>query len=180
MSRMTNARAAAGAAARRLPRRRRREAGGRTAAATAPLAIDRLRAMNLAGVVMLVAAVALAGGARTAAAEPLVHRLSLAAGADVRLRPQLGGHGIVLVRYDLGGLPRDAHLVVDFNTDTLRVGVHHIRFAGGRLEAGASAYAELLIAGLLTDYIRNGISDDARGFQASYAGAGGYLKYGAG
>jgi hypothetical protein len=126
--------------------------------------------------VAAVAAVTVVGAGRGEAA-PLVHRLSLSAAGEFTLRPDRGGHGVVVASYDLGGLPRDAHFVADFNTDTLRVGVDRIHFAGGRLEVGAVAVAELLIAGLLPDYIRDGVGDPARGFWASYVGAGGSLKY---
>src|SRR5262249_460584 len=69
-------------------------------------------------------------GARPADAR-FSHRLSLAAGGELWLRPEAGGHGVVTLDYALAGLPRGAQLSIDYNTDTLRVAYEKIRLAGG-------------------------------------------------
>ena len=103
------------------------------------------------------------------------YRLSLWGAAELTLRPQLDGHGIFLVRYELeGALPRNGRLVVDYNSDTLRLGLNHFQF--GRVELGAVAGGEALIAGLLTDYWRDGKNDSKRSFFASWVSAGTYVK----
>lgn len=104
----------------------------------------------------------------------LHHRVSLAAGGELSLSPALNGHGFFLARYDLEGLPRASHLAVELNTDTLRVAYDRIRL--GRIELGVYAAGELLIAGLLSDYYREGRNDPGRGFAASYASAGAAAK----
>jgi hypothetical protein len=100
-------------------------------------------------------------------AAELHHRVSLAGGGELSLSPGLNGHGFVLARYDLEGLPRAAHFSVELNTDTLRIVIDRLRF--GRLELGFGAAGEVLIAGLLGDYYRDGRNDGTRGFDASYA-----------
>ena len=110
--------------------------------------------------------------------DELHHTLSLAGGGEVFGSPSFGGHGFVLVRYDLDGLPRQSHFSAELNTDTLRVSYDRLRL--GPVELGVTAAAELFIAGLLTDYYRDGVSDSARGFYASYAAAAAYAKVGVG
>jgi hypothetical protein len=99
-------------------------------------------------------------------AAELHHRVSLAGGGELSLSPALNGHGFVLARYDLDGLPRAAHFSVELNTDTLRLTVDRLRL--GRLELGFQAAGEVLIAGLAGDYFRDGHDDTTRGFYASY------------
>ncbi len=101
-------------------------------------------------------------------------RLSVWAGGELTLHPEFGGHGIVQVRWELEGLARGGRLVVDYNTDTLRVAIDHLRF--GRFELGFIAGGEVFIAGLLTDYWRDGRNDGARAFRASWVSAGGSAK----
>jgi len=84
----------------------------------------------------------------------------------------------VLARYDLDGLPRQSHFAAELNTDTLRLSYDRLHV--GPVELGFAAAAEVFIAGLLTDYYRDGVSDSARGFYASYAAAGAYAKLGVG
>jgi hypothetical protein len=102
------------------------------------------------------------------------HALALWGGAELTLHPVVDWHGIARIRYQLSGLPRQSRLVVDFNTDTLRLGLDGVRL--GRFELGVGAGGELFIAGLLGDYWRDGHRDAARGFRASWASAGSYLK----
>jgi hypothetical protein len=113
-----------------------------------------------------------------AVGDELHHTLSLAGGGELFGSPALGGHGFVLVRYDLDGLPRQSHFAAELNTDTLRVSYDRLRV--GPVELGFSAAGEVFIAGLLTDYYRDGINDSARGFYASYAAASSYAKLGLG
>ncbi len=128
------------------------------------------RALAVAGLVAALAA--------PARGDELHHTLSLAGGGEIFGSPSFGGHGFVLVRYDLDGLPRGSHLSAELNTDTLRVSYDRLRV--GPVELGVNAAAELFIAGLLTDYYRDGVSDGARGFYASYVASGAYAKLGVG
>jgi hypothetical protein len=109
-----------------------------------------------------------------AAADGLHHRLSLAGGGELYATPGFNGHGFGLVRYDLDGLPRGSHFAAELNTDTLRLSYDRIRI--GRFELGVAAAGEAFIAGLLTDYYRDGQNDPARGFYASYATLGAAAK----
>jgi len=129
------------------------------------------RAAIVVGVVGVVGAVVAPAPAR---ADGLHHRLSLAGGGELYATPGFNGHGFFLVRYDLDGLPRESHLSVELNTDTLRVSYWGLRV--GRFELGVAAAGEVLIAGILSDYYRNGVNDPGRGFWASYATAGGSAK----
>ena len=104
-----------------------------------------------------------------AAADELHHRISLAGGGEVYATPDFNGHGFFLLRYDLDGLPRGAHLAVELNTDTLRLWYDRLRV--GHFEFGFGAAGEVLLAGILSDYYRDGINDSTRGFCASYVTA---------
>lgn len=112
--------------------------------------------------------------ARAHADGALHHSIAIAAGGELGGSPAPGGHGFALVRYDLDGLPRRSHLAVELNTDTLRLAYDRLRL--GRVEVGVVAAGELLIAGLSSDYYRDGRNDSGRGFWASYAALGGYAK----
>src|SRR4051812_23983830 len=104
----------------------------------------------------------------------LRHRISLAAGGEVSGGASFGGHGFGLLRYDLEGLARESHLSIELNSDTLRITYDRLRFK--RLELGVAAAGEVLIAGVLSDYWRDGRNDQARGFWASYVQAGAFAK----
>ncbi len=109
-----------------------------------------------------------------APASGLHHRVGIALGGDVAVAPAPGGNGFVLVRWELAGLTHDSRFMLELNSDTLRVSWDGIRF--GRLELGFVAAGEVLIAGLLTSYYREGRNDSTRGFFASYAALGGFAK----
>jgi hypothetical protein len=113
--------------------------------------------------------------ASVAAGDPLVHRVSLAGGGDVWLRPEFGGHGFGILQYELSGLPEGGRFVLTFNSDTLRIAVEHLQLSP-TVEAGADVKGEALIAGVLTDYYRDGRRDAGRGFYASYGSASAWLK----
>jgi hypothetical protein len=104
----------------------------------------------------------------------LHHRLTLWGGSELTVSPEVAWHGIGRIRYELSGLPRGSRLVLDFNSDTLRVSWEALRF--GRLELGAGVGGEVLIAGLLGDYWRDGHRESGRGFRASWAEAGAWAK----
>lgn len=110
------------------------------------------------------------------ASADLSHRIALLGGAEMGLRPDLGGHGIGILAYDLEGLPRGAALSAELNTDTLRLQLNRLGFFGGKLELGFHLTGEAFLAGLLSDYYREGVRDPARGFNASYVAAGAHAK----
>ena len=103
-------------------------------------------------------------------------KFSFLGGGGFWFYPELGGHGIGIVAYDINGLPRTAHLGVELNTDTLRLSYDRIRFADGLFEVGATVAGEAVFAGLLPDYYREGIRDSTKGFWASYLAVQGYGK----
>ena len=73
-------------------------------------------------------------------------------------------HGVALIAWETRPLWRDMHLSVEYNTDTLRFGMNGARF--GKLEVSALLTAQFGLAGLLTDYYRNGNSVPGQGFTA--------------
>ncbi len=131
-----------------------------------------VRFANSIGAVVLVA---LLGPAPVAAGE-LQSGFSFLGAGELWFHPELGGHGIGLVAFDLKGLPRSAHFSIVLNTDTLTVHYDRVRFAGGRIEIGAEVSGEARFAGLLPDYYRDNRLDSARGFWASYLKAQVYAK----
>ena len=48
-------------------------------------------------------------------------RLALAAGDGIWLQPESGMHVLLLVAYDIEGLPGGTHFGAEYNTDTLRL-----------------------------------------------------------
>ncbi|HEX9105537.1 MAG TPA: hypothetical protein VF997_25170 [Polyangia bacterium] len=143
-----------------------------------PRARSRSRVAHRSGGVIAALAAVVAIVVPATAAAALHHAIALAGGGELSGSPAIGGHGFGLVRYDLDGLPRQSHFAAELNTDTLRVSYDRLRL--GPVEVGVSAAGEVLIAGLLTDYYRDGRNDPARGFYASYAFAGAYAKMGVG
>jgi len=103
------------------------------------------------------------------AAAELVHEVDLMGAGEVWLHPELGGHGVFLASYELEGLPRGAVFGAELNTDTLRTWVSGLR--AGPLELSAVLEGEAALAGLLSDYYRQGRRDPARGFSASFVRA---------
>lgn len=108
-------------------------------------------------------------GERTAAraAPGLRHRLTLMGGGDAWFRPSVGFHGYASAAYDLEGLPRGSHLALEWNTTRFRATYDRLRIAR-YLEAGFFLEGELLIASLLSDYLRRGALEQSRAFNASY------------
>ena len=129
--------------------------------------VGRSGVRAIAAAVAVLAVVALAPA--PAAAGKLHHRISVAGGGEVYATPDFNGHGFFLVRWDLDGLPHGEHLAVEVNTDTVRLSYDRLRV--GHFEFGVYAAGEVLLAGILSDYYRDGIEDSTRGFYASYVTA---------
>jgi hypothetical protein len=125
----------------------------------------------------LLAAILIVAAASDSRGDELHHTITIAGGGEIFGSPGFGGHGFVLVRYDLDGLPKQSHFAAELNTDTLRLS-YNLRL--GPVELGFLAAGEVLIAGLLSDYYRDGVNDSTRGFYASYATAGAWAKVGIG
>jgi len=107
------------------------------------------------------------------------HKLELAAGGEVWPNigeSGVGGHGFAILHYQLGGLPRGGRFDLYFNSDTLRLAYEGVQLAGGKIEIGGELRGEALIAGVLSDYYRDGKIDPAREFWASYASASAWVK----
>jgi hypothetical protein len=91
-----------------------------------------------------------------------------AAGGDLALLPEVGGHGFALfdaVGRDVVG---DGDLHFLFHTDTLEAGIERVPLADGRVTVGLAARGEFLFAGILRDYYERGDRIADRGFNASY------------
>ncbi len=104
------------------------------------------------------------------------HRLALVAGDGIWLQPESGMHVLLLVAYDIEGLPGGTHFGAEYNTDTLRLKYDGWKWFDGKLEAGVAVSYEYKFAGLLIDYYRQGQKDSARGFNAGYLEASAFLK----
>jgi len=103
-------------------------------------------------------------------------RFSCLTGGDVWIDPESGGHGIVLLSYDLEGLSHGTRFSTEINTDTLRIGFDRMRLSGGRVEIGALTMYESKYSGVLPDYYRLGKLDKARGFEANQIGGQAFIK----
>ncbi len=94
-------------------------------------------------------------------------RVATAGGVDTRVSHHATGHGFFLVdavgKRAMGG----ADLQLQFNTDTLEVGVQRIRVAE-RLSLSTALRGEAFLAGLLQDYFQRGVRLPEFGFNASY------------
>jgi hypothetical protein len=86
------------------------------------------------------------------------------------------GHGIVSVRTDFSDLARGSRGYIDFNTDTLNVGIDKFDI-GGHAVAGFSLTGEAGVSNLLTDYFYEGDNDPSRGFFASYVRGSAWVKF---
>jgi hypothetical protein len=99
------------------------------------------------------------------------------AGGDVWLTPETFGHGFVL--FDLRGrgvIGRgDFHAL--FNTDTLHVAVENVPLGRTPFQFSAAVRGEALIAGVLSDYVRDNRRVPERGFYASYVYSYASLKW---
>lgn len=104
-----------------------------------------------------------------------VLRTAINTGYEPALAGDFGGHGWVLVRADReGALPRGARMSIEYNTDTLRLSIDRARF--DRVELGIGVVGEAILAGVLTDYWRDGHEEGSHAFSASYVGAIGGAK----
>ena len=88
-------------------------------------------------------------------------------GGEVWVGPETGGHGVARVvwRWSPDRAPTEFEL--DYNTDTLRVGLSRVPLAD-RLAFHVVAAGEYPFAGLLPDYFRGGERLAGRGFNAGY------------
>tara|TARA_B110000037_G_scaffold160787_1_gene181592 strand:+ start:190 stop:1344 length:1155 start_codon:yes stop_codon:yes gene_type:complete len=86
------------------------------------------------------------------------------------------GHGIVSIRSDFSGLARGSRGYIDFNTDTLNVGLVDIN-VGEDTVVGLSLKGEAGVSNLLTDYFYEGDNDPSRGFFASYVTGSVWAKF---
>ncbi len=96
---------------------------------------------------------------------------SAAVGDDVWFTPEFDQHGYAL--FDLRGASASGRgdLHVNFNTETLYVGLERLRPGTDRVELGAALRLEAVYAGVLPDWYQGARSQRGRGFFASYAQA---------
>ena len=110
-----------------------------------------------------------------AAAANAESKLSAVLGAETWNDRDIPAHGVAIVAYETDGFPADARLLLELNTDTLRVAYDGVRLSD-HAEFGAQLTGEFLIAGLSRDYWRDGHAEPDRGFLSSYARAQTWLK----
>ncbi len=101
---------------------------------------------------------------------------SAAAGFDAVAAPEVGGHGWALFDLRGNGVVGRGDLHVNFNTETLYVGIERLRVAD-RWEFNGAIRAEGAIAGVLTDWRQGAVMRTERGFYASYAQAFAAIKW---
>jgi hypothetical protein len=104
-------------------------------------------------------------------------QVTAAGGGDLGFTPEVEGHGFGLAdlrRPDMwhGG---DFHL--QYNTDTLQVGLERIELIPGKLQLWVIARGEAIFAGILRDYYQRGLRIPERGFDASFVHLLSYLQY---
>lgn len=104
----------------------------------------------------------------TAGAE-VDHRVHAVAAGGVWPVPNAGGHGIVIVDWQVLQAPGQGRFRLNLNTDTLRLTYDDVCF--GAVCLGAQVAGQALFAGLLTDYYRRGKRVSDLEFEASYAAA---------
>jgi hypothetical protein len=102
-------------------------------------------------------------------------RIAVLGGAEANADADRPAHGVVLLAYDVEGLPGGATFGAELNTDTLRLGYTGVR-VGPKAEVGVVLAGEALVAGLLPDYYVDGRSVPERAISASYLGGHAYFK----
>jgi len=86
------------------------------------------------------------------------------------------GHGIISVRGDYVDVFRGGDAVVEFNTDTLRLGLEGVRLRDN-VAGGVSLVGEAGISNLLNEYFIDGDNDPRLGIFASYVRGVGWVKF---
>ena len=97
-------------------------------------------------------------------------RFTVLGGAEAWNDTERPAHGYLQLTYDRADMPGGAWLGVTYHTDTLQLDYAHLKLADG-LTVSFMLKGEYAVANLLTDYFRDGQSDSARGFKASYVQA---------
>ena len=115
-------------------------------------------------VLVLLSVVGMSGSSRAA----WKHRIAVMAAVDSWIDPQQGFHGALMAAYDLDGLVRGSHLLLEYNTDTFRISYNRLSLMDKLFEFGWLAEYEFGLAGLLGDYYQEGKKDEQRGFKASF------------
>lgn len=103
------------------------------------------------------------------------HRLSAYVLGELWNDEQTPGHAALMLRWDLEGLPGDSRLGLEYNTDTLRLGLDGFKL-NDATEFGVLVIGEAIGANLLFDYFQQGKSVPERAISASFIGAQAWLK----
>ncbi|MEZ4434079.1 MAG: hypothetical protein R3F65_16870 [bacterium] len=111
-----------------------------------------------------------------ALAVPAHARWTVIGGGELWPEDPVAGHGVAIVSWEgeawlAGGRPW-----VEYNTDTLRVGIADLKL-GERLLAGVTLTGEYAISGLLIDHFVEGENQRERGFYASHVEGEVWLKH---
>ncbi len=91
-----------------------------------------------------------------------------AGGADYELNPKIQGHGWLL----FDALGQDAigkgDLRLNYNTETLHIAIERLPMGTDKVEFNLAVRGELILAGILPDYYKQGARIGGFGFNASY------------
>ena len=102
---------------------------------------------------------------------------SAAVGMDMWFSPEVAGHGYGLFDLRRANLAGGGDLHINFNTETLYVGLERVHPGTDRVELGLAARLEGIYAGVLPDWFQGAVSHRERGFNASYAQLMGSVKW---
>lgn len=91
--------------------------------------------------------------------------------------PEVAGHGYGLFDLRRANLAGGGDLHINFNTETLYVGLERVHPGTDRVELGLAARLEGIYAGVLPDWFQGAVSHRERGFNASYAQLMGSVKW---
>lgn len=117
--------------------------------------------IGVGGFLVVAFALAFAGPA------PVEARWTVIGGGEVWPDAPVGGHGVALVAWEGEAWVGGGRPWVEYNTDTLRVGLADVKL-GERLLMGVTLTGEYAISGLLIDHFAAGENLRERGFYASH------------
>lgn len=129
-------------------------------------------ARHVAGLFFLL----MSAGARPAAGATDLAWISVVVGGELWRADPIGGHGVALLAWEGGPWVGGGRPWVEYNTDTLRVGLSDVPL-GERTRLGVTLTGEYAFAGLLVDHHVEGENQPERGFLASYVEGELWLKH---
>lgn len=102
---------------------------------------------------------------------------SAAVGVDLWFAPAFGNHGYALFDLRRSNAVGGGDLHLNFNTETLYLGLERVHPGTDRVELSVAARVEGAYAGVLPEWFQGAVTQRARGFYASYAQLMGSVKW---